>query len=58
MKDRLRQAMRLYAVTDRSWLGDSTLCEQAEQSLKGGVTFLQLRENTSPGMISWKKPDN
>ncbi len=44
MKDRLRQAMRLYAVTDRSWLGDSTLCEQAEQSLKGGVTFLQLRE--------------
>ena len=34
----------LYAVTDRTWLGDKTLYEQVEQALKGGATFIQLRE--------------
>lgn len=34
----------LYAVTDRSWLGEQTLYEQVEQALKGGATFVQLRE--------------
>ncbi|MGI6257499.1 MAG: thiamine phosphate synthase [Anaerovoracaceae bacterium] len=34
----------LYGVTDRSWLGNETLYEQVEKALKGGVTFLQLRE--------------
>ena len=34
----------LYAVTDRAWLGNETLYEQVEKSLKGGVTFVQLRE--------------
>lgn len=34
----------LYAVTDRHWLGDSTLLEQVEQSIEGGATFIQLRE--------------
>ena len=34
----------LYAVTDRTWLGDQTLYEQVEQALKGGATFIQLRE--------------
>lgn len=34
----------LYAVTDRAWLGNETLYEQVEESLKGGVTFVQLRE--------------
>ena len=29
----------LYAVTDRAWLGNETLYEQVEKSLKGGVTF-------------------
>ena len=36
--------MRLYAVTDRAWTGETTLQEQVEQALKGGVTCLQLRE--------------
>lgn len=36
--------MRLYAVTDRSWLGGRTLAEQVKECLEGGVTFLQLRE--------------
>ena len=34
----------LYAVTDRSWLGERTLAWQVEQALKGGVTMVQLRE--------------
>lgn len=34
----------LYAVTDRAWLGDHTLPEQVEASLKGGATMIQLRE--------------
>ena len=37
--------MRLYAVTDRSWLKDGeTLEEAAQAALAGGVTILQLRE--------------
>lgn len=34
----------LYAVTDRTWLGNSTLLEQVEESIQGGVTCVQLRE--------------
>lgn len=34
----------LYAVTDRSWLQGKTLYEQVEAALKGGATFVQLRE--------------
>lgn len=34
----------LYAVTDRHWLGEETLYEQVEKALKGGATFIQLRE--------------
>lgn len=36
--------MQLYAVTDRAWTGSQTLVEQVETALKGGITFLQLRE--------------
>lgn len=36
--------LRLYAVTDRSWLGSQTLYEQVEQALWGGATCVQLRE--------------
>jgi thiamine-phosphate pyrophosphorylase len=39
-----KQSMLLYAVTDRSWLGDKTLADQVEETLKGGATFIQLRE--------------
>ncbi|MEG0156438.1 MAG: thiamine phosphate synthase, partial [Anaerovoracaceae bacterium] len=38
------KAMRLYAVTDRSWLGGRTLAMDVEAALAGGVTCLQLRE--------------
>lgn len=39
-----RKDMLLYAVTDRSWLGEETLYSQVERALKGGATFIQLRE--------------
>ena len=44
MTRRLRKDLLLYAVTDRSWLGEETLYEQVEKALKGGATFIQLRE--------------
>ena len=39
-----KEMMRLYAVTDRSWVGRQTLLEQVEAALKGGATLVQLRE--------------
>lgn len=39
-----KKDLLLYAVTDRSWLKEKTLIEQVEEALKGGITFLQLRE--------------
>lgn len=43
-----KKDLLLYAVTDRSWLGEKTLCEQVEMALKGGATFVQLREKNLP----------
>ena len=39
-----KASMCLYAVTDRSWLKGRTLYKQVEEALKGGATFIQLRE--------------
>lgn len=36
--------LRLYAVTDRGWVGRQTLFQQVECALRGGVTCVQLRE--------------
>ncbi len=36
--------MLLYAVTDRTWVGEKTLYQQVEEALRGGVTCVQLRE--------------
>lgn len=41
-----KEDLLLYAVTDRSWLNGETLYGQVEKALKGGVTFVQLREKT------------
>ncbi len=40
----VKRAMLLYAITDRSWLGEQTLYQQVEAALKGGASCLQLRE--------------
>lgn len=37
-------AMRLYAVTDRAWVGELTLYQQVEAAIRGGATCVQLRE--------------
>lgn len=39
-----KKDLLLYAVTDRSWLNGETLYSQVEKCLKGGATFIQLRE--------------
>ena len=47
-RDELRQAMRLYAVTDNAWLGGRTLASCVQQAIDGGATFVQLRDK-GPG---------
>lgn len=39
-----KKDLLLYAVTDQRWLGGRRLADQVEEALKGGVTFVQLRE--------------
>lgn len=39
-----KKDLLLYAVTDRHWLNSETLYSQVEKALKGGATFIQLRE--------------
>ena len=44
-KEELKKSLLLYAVTDRHWLQEGeTLYSQVEQALRGGATFVQLRE--------------
>lgn len=38
------KSLLLYAVTDRRWSNNDTFYNHIEESLEGGVTFLQLRE--------------
>ncbi|HCP15814.1 MAG TPA: thiamine phosphate synthase [Peptococcaceae bacterium] len=39
-----KQDLLLYAVTDRTWMGESTLAAQAKEAIEAGVTMIQLRE--------------
>lgn len=39
-----KKDLLLYAVTDRSWLNGGTLYRQVEMAVRGGATFIQLRE--------------
>lgn len=39
-----KENMALYAVTDRSWLKDEAISKKVEEAIKGGATFIQLRE--------------
>lgn len=38
--------LRLYAVTDRTWLRGGTLADAVAAALRGGATLVQLREKT------------
>lgn len=39
-----KKSMLLYVITDRSWTLENSFEDQIEEALKGGATFLQLRE--------------
>lgn len=39
-----RKTMRLYAVTDRAWLNGRKLEDDVEKAIRGGATFMQIRE--------------
>ncbi|MGO1712965.1 MAG: thiamine phosphate synthase, partial [Senegalia sp. (in: firmicutes)] len=43
-----KKSMLLYVVTDRTWLGENSLVDQVEDTLKAGATFIQLREKDLP----------
>ncbi|MEY8461439.1 thiamine phosphate synthase [Eggerthellaceae bacterium 24-137] len=43
-KNKLKKALKLYAVTDNAWLGERTLAECVGAALAGGATFVQLRD--------------
>ncbi len=43
-KKNLKEALRLYAVTDNAWLGERPLAECVAEALAGGATFVQLRD--------------
>ena len=44
-KEEIRDALRLYAVTDRSWLRGRSFKEVLQEALSaGGITCVQLRE--------------
>ena len=52
---KLAKKLNLYAITDKTWLGDSTLYEDTEKILKGGATFLQLREKNCSDEVFLKE---
>lgn len=39
-----KKSLLLYAITDRTWLGEETLYSQVKKALEGGATIIQLRE--------------
>lgn len=43
-----KSQLLLYAITDRRWLGNKTLSKAVEEAVKGGVTFIQVREKDTP----------
>lgn len=39
-----KKTMLVYAVTDRAWLGGRCLADDVEKAIRGGATFIQIRE--------------
>ncbi len=50
-REKLRKALTLYAVTDDAWLEGRTFAECVEEALRGGATFVQLRDKEAPSAI-------
>ncbi|MDO5044656.1 MAG: thiamine phosphate synthase [Coriobacteriia bacterium] len=58
-KTRLRSSLLLYAVSDSQWLKvDETLYDAIEQAIRGGVSFVQVREKhmDTDDLIELAKP--
>ncbi|NLC70677.1 MAG: thiamine phosphate synthase [Desulfuromonadaceae bacterium] len=47
----LREALKLYVVTDRQWLKGRDFCGCVESALKNGATMVQLREKDLPWQV-------
>ncbi len=45
----LKKALKLYAVTDSTWLKGKSLADAVEQAILGGVTIVQYREKSLTG---------
>lgn len=44
-KEQLKESMLLYAITDRYWLKEGeSLTDKVREAIRGGATFIQLRE--------------
>ena len=44
-KEQLKESMLLYAITDRYWLKEGeALTDKVREAIRGGATFIQLRE--------------
>ncbi len=41
-----KDSLRLYAITNRQWLKDKSLSRAVEEAIRGGATFIQLREKS------------
>ena len=39
-----KESLKLYVITDRSWIGNRSMPEEVEKTLKSGATCLQIRE--------------
>lgn len=49
MNNMKKEQLRLYAVTDRTWLGNETLYQQVEKALEGGATLVQVAGKGTSG---------
>ncbi len=52
-----RKKLCLYAVTDRTWLGNRSLEEAVEKALLGGTTLVQYREKVLSGEAFLKEAE-
>ena len=50
-----KKTMLVYAVTDRAWLGGRRLEDDVEKAIRGGATFIQIREKELNDAAFWSR---
>ena len=50
-----KENLKLYAVTDRTWLGSRTMAEAVFEAVLGGATMIQLREKQMDDEAFWRR---